>query len=102
MSSLGVFIYINGVAVNACEFNKTKSNEFRTVVLNALKPANKNHYLELDMDSNDEYGIITCTDEHDNVIPIPSDVSARTNKYIGIPPSSTWRHGHLKILLSVL
>lgn len=102
MSSLAVHIYINGVAVNACELNKTKSNEFRAQVMNALKPANKNHYLELDLDSNDEYGIITCTDADDNIIPIPSDVIARTNKYIAVQTSPTWMHGNLKILLSIM
>jgi hypothetical protein len=102
MSSLAVHIYINGSAVNACEFNKTKSNEFRTLVLAALKPVNKNHYLELDMDTHDEYGILTCTDERDNPITVPSDVSTRTNKYIAISPSSAWTHGNLKILMSFL
>ena len=102
MSSLALHIYINGVAVNVCELNKTKSNELRAQVMNALKPANKNHYLELDLDSNDEYGIITCTDEHDKDIPIPSDVITRTNKYIPIPTSSSWTYGNLKILLSIM
>jgi hypothetical protein len=96
MTSLSVHIYINGAAVNVCEFNKTKSHDFRTVVLHTLKPLNKNHYLELDMDSNEEYAIITCTNEDDKTIPIPSDVTARANKYIGIP----WTHGSMKILLS--
>jgi hypothetical protein len=102
MASLAVHIYINGVAVNACELNRTKSYEFRMIVLNTLKPMNKNHYLDIDMDSNDEYGIITCTDEHDKVIPIPPDIIARTNKYIGIPTSSDWTYGNIKILLSFI
>ena len=101
MASLAVHIYINGASVNAYEFNKTKSYEFRNVVLLALKPINKNHYLEIDMDSNDEYGVITCTNEHDIVINIPSDVVARVNKYIAIPYPS-WKYGNLKILLSAI
>jgi hypothetical protein len=101
MASLAVHIYINGNAVNTYEFNKTKSNDFRTVTLATLKPVNKNHYLELDMDSNDEYGIITCTNEHDTVINIPSDVIVRINKYIPIT-SSNWTYGNLKILLSAM
>lgn len=101
MASLAVHIYVNGSSVNAYDFNKTKSYEFRNVALAALKPLNKNHYLEIDMDSNDEYGILTCTNENDIVINVPADVVARVNKYIAIQ-SASWKHGNLKILLSAI
>ena len=103
-TALAVHIYIDGAAVNACEFNKTKTREFQSVLLNALKPANKNHYLELDMDSNDEHSVITCTNEHDAAIPIPADILARTNKYVAIPSCAgyAWNHGNLKVWLSMM
>jgi hypothetical protein len=101
-TSLAVHIYVNGASVNACEFSRKQCFELNQLILNVLKPASKNQYLDLDMDSNDEYGIITCTDAQDNAAIIPSDVAARANKYISIPTSSEWTQGNLKILLSIL
>lgn len=95
MSSLSVHIYINGSAVNACELTQTQCSELKNQVLQVLKPMNNHYYLDLDLDTNEEYGIITCCNSNTK---IPSDVISRINKYISIP----WSNGSLKILLSVI
>lgn len=99
MTSIAVHVYINGCPVNVYTLNKEHATEFRRALLQHLKPINKHQYLELDLDSNEEYGILHCTDEHDKSIQIPSDVISKINKYICIP----WNLEHkLSVLLSLM
>lgn len=86
-----IHLYINSVAVNVGNLNKKQSTEFRRALLAVLKPFNKNCYLELDLDSHDEHGILTCTDQHDEVASLPPEVTCRTNKYVHIPMGSEWK-----------
>ena len=101
MKSIAVYLYINNESKNVCELNRTQGFELKQALLATLKPHNKNCYLELDLDANDEYAILTSTDEDDKPCNLPPDVSARINKYIAIT-TNEWKMGNLKILLSRL
>jgi hypothetical protein len=96
-----VHLYINNVAVNVETLNRTKAAEFRRVVLELLKPANKNCYLELDLDSNDEHGILTCTDQHDKDMCFPPEVVSRMNKYVYVPLGEFNPENRTTILISM-
>jgi hypothetical protein len=93
-----IHLYINNVAVNVDTLTKKQSAEFRRALLAVLKPANKNCYLELDLDSSDEYGILTCTDENDMDMSFPVEVKSRTNKYVYIPVDE-WNPEHRTTIL---
>jgi hypothetical protein len=101
MTSIAVYLYINNVSTNVCELNRKQSFELNHALLATLKPLNKNCYLELDLETNDEYAILTCTDTHDKPCNLPPDVTARINKYIAVT-TNEWKTGNLKILLSML
>lgn len=101
MASIAVYLYINNASVNVCELNRTQAFELKQALFAELKPLNKNCYLEFDLETNDEYVILTCSDEHDKVCKLPSDLVVRTNKYITIT-SNIWKQGNLKILMSLL
>jgi hypothetical protein len=101
ITSIAVYLYINNASKNVCELNRTQGFELRNALLATLKPYNKNCYLELDLDTNDEYAILTSTDEDDKPCNLPPDVTARINKYIAVL-TNEWKTGNLKILLSKL
>lgn len=101
MTSIAVYLYINNASVNVCELTKTQGFELKQALLTTLKPMNKNCYLELDLETNDEYAVITCTDQDDKPCNLPPDLTARTNKYITVT-TNEWKTGNLKILLSML
>jgi hypothetical protein len=101
--SIAVHLYINNVAVNVYNLTKRQSHEFRRALLNTIKPANKHRYLELDLDSNEEYGILTCTDESDTPVDVPNDISVRVNKYMHVPVESEWKTDErVTVLMSIL
>ncbi len=102
IKSISVYLYINSVSKNVCELNRTQGFELKQALMAILKPHNKNCYLELDLDTNDEYAILTCTNEDDKPCDVPPDVTARINKYIAVTTSNEWKMGNLKILLSRL
>ena len=85
-----VHLYINNVDVNVDNLNKKQAAEFRRALLSVLKPFNKNCYLELDLESHDEHGILTCTDQNDETMSLPPEVTSRTNKFVNIPMGSEW------------
>jgi hypothetical protein len=105
VSAVSVHLYINGAPVDVGTLSKRKGMDFKTALLAFLKPSNKNQYLELDIDSNDEYGILRCTDEVDAECCIPPLTLSRLNKYttISMTSYSEWMADErVTVLLSVL
>ena len=101
VKKIAAYLYIDNVSKNVCELNRTQGYALKLALLQTLKPANKHCYLEVDLDSNDEYAILTCTDEHDKQSELPIDLVSRTNKYIPVIIPE-WKVGNIKILLSTL
>ena len=105
ISSISVHLYVNGAPVNVGTLSKRKGMDFKNALLALLKPANKNQYLEFDIDTHDEYGVLTCTNEVDAPCAIPSSVTSRLNKYIvlAMDSYSEWSGGdRVTILMSVI
>jgi hypothetical protein len=104
MTSIAVHLYINGYAMNVYNLNKLQAKEFHRALLQHLKPINKNQYLELDLDSNEEYGILKCTNEHDTFVELPTEVVSKINRYMYIPVSNNvWNtEDKISVLLSLM
>jgi hypothetical protein len=104
MSSIVVHMYVNNIAIDVYNLTKTQSFEFRSALLNQLKPLNKQFYLELDLEFNEEYGILKCTNEHGEYVAIPNDILSKINRYIyiPIPVSNGWKsEDKITVLLSL-
>ena len=101
--TVSIHVYVNNVELNIDKLTRKQGLEFRRAFLSYFKPHNKNQYLELDIDSNYEYGILKCTNQHDELCELPKEITSRLNQYVYIPVSAEWKPtDHITVIMSYL
>lgn len=90
-NTVSIHMYLNGAEINVETLSRKQSYEFQRAFLSYFKPHSKNQYLEIDLDSHNEYGILKCTNQHDMPCEIPKEITSRLNQYIHLPVSAEWK-----------
>jgi hypothetical protein len=89
--TVSIHIHVNNVEVHMDTLSRKQESEFKRAFLSYFKPLNKNQYLELDLDSNNEYAVLKCTNQHDIPCELPKEITSRLNQYVYIPVVSEWK-----------